>query len=311
MGDSKFPGEKGGGKKSAAVPSRAAKGKSFVPLAAVPEVAAPVSPATGAMMSAPIPVVPTSVDIVEPLAATAPTVDTQPEPFVSAKAVTSEVPAMKAAPAAQETPVAASAAVVPEAAPFKDSATTRKPAVLASDSKEITTPPNPVAAVSPAPALSRGIIEMATTFDAPTTPAAATEKVKAMFGGLNDRAKTAMEKSTKMGEEITELTKGNVEALVASGKVAAKGAETMAQDAAEYSKKSFETMTSMFKSMASVKSPTELFQLQSEFAKSSFDSAVAEASKLSEAWVKLAGEIVQPISNRYAVASEKLKSAAL
>ena len=67
----------------------------------------------------------------------------------------------------------------------------------------------------------------------------------------------------------------------------------------------------MFKSFAAVKSPTELFQLQSEFAKSSFDSAVAEASKLSEAVVKLAGEIAQPISSRYAVAAEKLKAAAL
>ncbi|WP_420141105.1 phasin family protein [Sphingomonas sp.] len=51
-----------------------------------------------------------------------------------------------------------------------------------------------------------------------------------------------------------------------------------------------------------------MFQLQSEFAKAQFDSAVAEASKVSEVVMKAAGEIVQPLSNRYALATEKFKS---
>ena len=145
-----------------------------------------------------------------------------------------------------------------------------------------------------------------------TTPNAkiAAEKVQALFGDFNERAKTAFEKSAKIGEDLTELTKGNVEAIVASARVAAKGAEALTQEAADYSKKSFETATGALKSFAAVKSPTELFQLQSDYAKSSFDSAVAEASKLSEAWVKLAGEVFQPLSSRYAVAAEKLKASA-
>ena len=146
---------------------------------------------------------------------------------------------------------------------------------------------------------------------ASTSTKAVTDKVQALFGDFNERAKTAFEKSAKMGEELTDLTKGNVEALVASARVAAKGAEALSQEAADYGKKSFETATGALKSFAAVKSPTELFQLQSEFAKTSFDSAVAEASKFSEAWVKLAGDVFQPISNRYAVAAEKLKATAL
>lgn len=145
----------------------------------------------------------------------------------------------------------------------------------------------------------------------PTSTKAVAEKVKTMFTEMNDRAKAAMEKSTKVGEELTEFTKGNMEALVASAKTAAKGAETLGQEVAEYSKKSFETASAAMKSMATVKSPSELFQLQSEFAKSSFDGAVSEASKLSEAWIKLAGDVFQPLSSRYALAAEKFKSAAL
>ncbi|RYE57725.1 MAG: phasin family protein, partial [Rhizobiaceae bacterium] len=82
-------------------------------------------------------------------------------------------------------------------------------------------------------------------------------------------------------------------------------------DLADYGKKSFETASATMKSLAAVKTPTEMFQIQSDYAKSSFDSAVAEASKFSEAWLKLAGEVFQPISSRYALAAEKIKTAAL
>ncbi|PZU06354.1 MAG: hypothetical protein DI605_19510 [Sphingomonas sp.] len=142
-------------------------------------------------------------------------------------------------------------------------------------------------------------------------PAEATEKAAAMLGEMNTRFKTAFEKSSKLGEELVEFTKGNVEAIVASARVAAKGGESLGQDAAEYGKKSFESAMATFKSFAAVKSPTELFQLQSDFAKSSFDSAVAEASKFSESVMKLAGDVAQPLSTRYALAAEKIKAATL
>lgn len=162
-------------------------------------------------------------------------------------------------------------------------------------------------AVDAAATVQQGTIEMATTYEA----TAGTDKIQSMFGDANTRAKTAMEKSTKLMEEMTALAKGNVEALVETSKVAAKGAETMGQEAAEYSRKSFESATGAFKSFASVKSPTELFQLQSEYAKSSFDQAVAEASKFSEAYVKLMGDMFAPINGRIQVATDKIKAAAL
>lgn len=170
--------------------------------------------------------------------------------------------------------------------------------------------PTPLPTTTHAPAaadaaLLKGFLKMAT---APEMTYAAADKFQALFGDVNERAKAAVEKTSKMAEELTELTKGNVEAIVASGRVAAKGAEAMTQEVAEYSKKSFETATGAMKSFAAVKSPTELFQLQSEFARSQFDSMVAEASKVSESMLKLMGEMVQPLSTRYAVAAEKLKA---
>ncbi len=138
----------------------------------------------------------------------------------------------------------------------------------------------------------------------------ATDKAQTMFVDMNDRAKAAMEKTQGLFADMNEFNKGNVEALVESSKIAAKGIESMGQEAAEYTRKSFEGMTAIVKSLASVKSPTEFMKLQSDYVRTSFDSLVAESSKSTEAMLKLAGEIAQPISNRVAVAAEKIKISA-
>ncbi len=150
-----------------------------------------------------------------------------------------------------------------------------------------------------APPASKEWTLMATQFDTPK-----------MFTDMNDQAKTAVEKSQKLAAEMGDFGKGNIEAMVESSKIAAKGMETMGQDVAEYTRKSFEGMTATLKTMASVKSPTELFKIQSDYARSAFDAAIAQTSKNTEMMVKLTSDAVQPISSRFAVAVEKVKLAA-
>lgn len=140
--------------------------------------------------------------------------------------------------------------------------------------------------------------------------AAAAERFQVAFGDVNARAKDAMEKGTRLLEEMTELTRGNVEALVASSKVAARGVETLGQEAAEYGRKSFEEASAALKSFAEVKSATDFFKLQSDYARSAFDSLVAESSKISEQVIKIAGEVAEPITSRYSVAAERVKNIA-
>jgi len=137
----------------------------------------------------------------------------------------------------------------------------------------------------------------------------AADRFQAVFGDVNERAKTAIERNTRFAEEVTELTKGNVEALVASTKIAAKGVETLGQDVAELGRKSFEDASAALKGFADVKSPTDLFRLQSDFARSQFDMIVAESSKLSETMIKVAGQVAEPITGRYSVAAERVRSA--
>ena len=139
----------------------------------------------------------------------------------------------------------------------------------------------------------------------------AAERIQAAFGDVNERAKVAVEKSTKIFEEASELTKGNVEALVASSKVAARGVETLGQEVADYSRRSFEEASAALKSLAESKSPTDFFKLQGDYARAAFDSLIAESSKVSENMVKLAGEVAEPITSRYSVAAERVKALAL
>ena len=143
------------------------------------------------------------------------------------------------------------------------------------------------------------------------TQAVAADRFQAVIGDVNERAKAAAEKGAKLIEEATELTKGNVEALVASSKIAAKGVETLGQEAADYGRRSFEEASAALKSFAEVKSPTDFFRLQSDYARSAFDSLVAETSKVSEQVIKLAGEVAEPITSRYSVAAERVKTLAL
>ena len=138
----------------------------------------------------------------------------------------------------------------------------------------------------------------------------AADQFKSVFGDVNERAKSAVERSAKIVEEMADLTRGNVEAFVASSKVAAKGVETLSQDAANYSRARFEEATAAFKSFTDVKSATDFFKLQGDFARSAFDSAVAESARVSENVLKLAGDVAEPLTSRYAVAAERVKTLA-
>jgi phasin family protein len=225
-------------------------------------------------------------------------------------------PAAAAAPSKVEEAVAKTGAAVEAlAAPVRKTA--EKVAEVASKAVETvtaqvadtvkaaaTTTTDPVAQPT-AQSIQKDIDTMNT--EAKKTIDAATDKGQAMFADMNDRAKSAMEKNAKMVEEMNELAKGNLEAVVESGRIAAKGMESLGHDAAEFGRKSFEQATATMKNMAQVKSPTELFKLQSDFMRSAFDMYVAEASKTTEQMMKLAGEAAQPLSNRMAVAAEKVK----
>lgn len=238
--------------------------------------------------------------------------------------------ALKAAEAAIEGPAEKTPA------PKRSVSAAVKP-IDANPQKDPTPPPAPTPTPTPTPAPTPGS-ELEITESLPkeaeptaTQPLPATEGTKIMndviengkkfaedtkakfetaYADFNEKTKAHVEKSTKAIEELSDIAKGNVEALVESSKIAAKGMETFGQEAVDYSRKSFEKATASFKSFSTAKTPTEFFQLQSQLLSSSFDEFAKEAAKNSEAMIKLASDVAQPLTARVTLVTDKVKSLA-
>ena len=233
------------------------------------------------------------------------------DPVIAPKIAPAAAPAAKPAVAAEK-PAPAVKAPAPVAAP-KMAKAAAKPAMPKTTIKKSAVTAIPAAAKAAAP-VQKKETKMTTTetITAETKKAAEamTDRVKSLMGDMSTRAKTAYEKGTEMASQATEFSKGNVEALVESGKIAAKGVQEMGKTYAEDTKSTFEELTAAMKEMTTVKSPTEFIELQTKLVKKSFDTAMAQTSKNSEAFLKLAGDVFQPISNRVSVAVDSFKKAA-
>ncbi len=137
-----------------------------------------------------------------------------------------------------------------------------------------------------------------------------TTKAKEMAGDMQTRAKAAYDKGSEMTQEAVEFQKGNIEALIESGKIFASGMQDMGRTYVEEAKSAAETVQGDVKKFAAIKSPTELFQLQGEIARRNFDAMVSTTSKNTEAMLKLANEAFAPLSSRMSLAAEKVRKVA-
>jgi hypothetical protein len=228
-------------------------------------------------------------------------------------------PRVKAGPSAEPAPALASPAAVAAATTAVDAAPEPMPVTEEAAQAEPMSPVTPIIeslskaeaiATEPLPVtegttIMNEVIENGRKFAEDTKA-----KMETAYADFNEKTKAHVEKSTKAIEELSDIAKGNVEALVESGKIAAKAMETLGQEAVDYSRKSFEKATASFKSFSTVKTPTEFFQLQSQLLSSSFDEFTKEAAKNSEALLKIAGEVTQPLTARVTVVTDKVKSLA-
>ncbi len=131
-----------------------------------------------------------------------------------------------------------------------------------------------------------------------------------LFTDAAQRGEDAVKRSRKAAEELADLYRGNVDAFVEAGKIAANGAQSIGQEIVAKGRDSVEQTASTVRSFAEAKSPTELLQLQSDFARTAFDRFVEDSSNLTESLVKLAGEAFQPISNRASANVERFNEIA-
>ncbi|MBL4858331.1 MAG: phasin family protein [Erythrobacter sp.] len=218
-----------------------------------------------------------------------------------AVAAPAEKPAAKAAPAKAKK-------VAAKKAPAKKKPVAKKTAPKKIAAKKAVPAKKAATKTSKTPIIKLKDTIMATAKNAKTTDY--TAKAKEMAADLQTRAKAAYDKGSEITQDAVEFQKGNIEALIESGKILASGVQDMGRTYVEEAKSAAETVQGDVKKFAAIKSPTELFQLQGEIARRNFDAMVSTTSKNTEAMLKLANEAFAPLSSRMSLAAEKIRKAA-
>lgn len=103
-------------------------------------------------------------------------------------------------------------------------------------------------------------------------------------------------------EDLQQVSKENVEVAMKSAKSMSKGAQAIAVEVADYSKKAFEDGSAMLEKLFGVKSLEKAIELQSEYAKTSYEGFVAKATKIGELYADLAKESYKPFETMMAKA---------
>lgn len=127
---------------------------------------------------------------------------------------------------------------------------------------------------------------------------AAKATVEQMTTAANTAFKDGVDKTLAALAEANTHSKKNVEAVVASVSAAAKGAEALGAQAVAYSKKAFETQVTAAKTIAAAKTPQEVFEAQTAFARSAFEAYVGEFGRMSETLSASFRESVKPLNER-------------
>jgi phasin family protein len=110
----------------------------------------------------------------------------------------------------------------------------------------------------------------------------------------------------KASEEAVEFGRGNFEAVSKATQVYVTGMQDLSRQTVTMFQAFSEQAIEAAKTLSSLKSLKEAADFQASFAKTAFERAVADATKLQEASVKLAEAAIEPISARMTIAMEKM-----
>ena len=141
--------------------------------------------------------------------------------------------------------------------------------------------------------------------------AAPTEPTKTAYDYLtngNHAFKDGIERAVAAMSEMNAHSRKNLEAMVASATAAAKGVETVGARAMAFSKKSMEGQIAAAKALSSAKSIQEAVELQTGFAKTAFETYVAEMNELSEITSASVKEALSPINERVTAMVERVQA---
>ncbi len=95
-------------------------------------------------------------------------------------------------------------------------------------------------------------------------------------------------------EEFQKLSKDNADLALQSVTSFQKGAQAIAVEVADYSKKSFEEGTAAFEKLLGAKSLDKVIEVQTAYLKTAYEAFVAEATKLGGLYTDVAKDAYKP-----------------
>jgi len=95
-------------------------------------------------------------------------------------------------------------------------------------------------------------------------------------------------------EDIQSYGKEHLETVVASATTVQNGLQAIASAYGDYTKRSFEDTKSFVEKLSGVKSLDKAIEAQTEFAKSAYESFVAESQKIAGLYTDLAKQTYKP-----------------
>lgn len=101
-------------------------------------------------------------------------------------------------------------------------------------------------------------------------------------------------------EELQSFSKHQLEALTAASTTWTKGMQELAAESTDYTKKTFAASSAVFEKLLGARSVEAAVQIQSEYAKQAYEGFVAQASKFSELYAKVASDALKPVTSAYA-----------
>lgn len=125
-----------------------------------------------------------------------------------------------------------------------------------------------------------------------------------MVATFKQQIETLVPNSTKNFDEFAAFGRGNVNAALQAGSIAAKGAQIIGEEIAAYNKKALDTGVANAKSLFGVKTVQEAVDLQTGFARAGFDELVAQSTKLGKLSAKVVEETQAPLNARINTAVE-------
>lgn len=139
---------------------------------------------------------------------------------------------------------------------------------------------------------------MATTKTKGTNGGEGLENFETVFTAGSDAMKQSVEKALKGLDDWTSFNKTTVDAWVKSANAASKGFEQISSEVFNYSKQSVEDAMSAAKAAMGTRSVQEFIEINTDFAKSAFDTYVGRVTKLGDLATSTAKDTFEPINNR-------------